>query len=86
MRSSRFMVVLAALASGLADGSAGHGLPSQARLAEMGLAGMEILSDAEAATVCVSGRPPNPWGDLYPFIKGVSRLQPVPARAPFLLR
>ena len=60
-----------------------QGMPSQARLAEMGLAGMEILSDCEAETVWVSGRPPNRWGDLYPFVKGVSRLEPERSRMQF---
>ncbi len=51
-----------------------HGVPSRARLAEMGLGDMLILSDREAQTIRVHGRPPNRWGDLYPYIKGVSRL------------
>jgi hypothetical protein len=61
-----------------------RGIPSEARLAEMGLAGIEILSDAEASTVRVSGRPPNRWGDLYPFVHGLSRLDREPARRPLV--
>ena len=69
-----------------ADVRAQRGLPSEARLAEMGLGGIEILSDAEAATIRVYGRPPNRWGDLYLFVHGVSRLVQEPARPPLLLR
>ena len=74
------------LLSWCADARAEHGMPSQTRLAEMGLAGMEILSDCEAETVWVSGRPPNRWGDLYPFVKGVSRLEPELTRTQFFVR
>ena len=65
-----------------------RGVPSRARLAEMGLADMVILSDQEAQTVRVSGRPPNRWGNLYPYINGISRLdresrRPTPVRVYF---
>ena len=52
-----------------------QGLPSPATLAEMGLFHMEILSDHEAAQIRVRGFPPNRWGNLYPFVHGVSRLE-----------
>lgn len=55
-----------------------QGLPSNAQLAEMGLAGMEIMSDHEAAQIRVRGYSLNRWGNLYPFVQGVSRLQPRP--------
>lgn len=85
------MKVLAILAGvlfvcGATDVRAEQGLPSQARLAEMGLGGIEILSDAEASTIRVCGRPPNRWGDLYPFVYGVSRLTQNPARPPLQLQ
>ena len=52
-----------------------EGLPSHAELAEMGLADLEILSTYEASQVRVCGYPPNPWGDLYSFVHGISRLE-----------
>jgi hypothetical protein len=61
-----------------ATAQADRGVPSRARLAEMGLADMVILSDREAQSIRVRGRPPNRWGDLYPFVKGVSRLDRQP--------
>jgi hypothetical protein len=76
----------AALFGVVAEARAQYGVPSEARLAEMGLAGIEILSEPEAETVRVYGRSPNPWGNLYPFVKGVSRLDREQARTPFLLR
>lgn len=76
-----------ALVVGAISAHAETGLPSGEQLAAMGLGGMEILSDAEAETICVSGRPPNRWGNLYPFVKGVSRLEPLaPESPPFVLR
>ena len=69
-----------------AAGQAEQGLPSQARLAEMGLADIHVLSDAEASTIRVCGRPPNRWGDLYPFVYGVSRMVQSPVRTPLQLQ
>jgi hypothetical protein len=74
------------LACCASDGRAEQGLPSQERLAEMGLESVQILSDAEAKTVRVCGRPPNRWGDLYPFVHGVSRLVEQPPQPPLLPR
>ena len=68
------IVAGALLVCSTAAAQAQRGVPSQARLAEMGLANMVILSDQEAQTIRVYGRPPNRWGDLYPYVKGVSRL------------
>ena len=68
------IVACALLAYSTATAQAEQGVPSRARLAEMGLADMVILSDREAQTIRVSGRPPNRWGNLYPYVKGVSRL------------
>jgi hypothetical protein len=72
----KFLTVLAGvlLIGNTAAASVERGVPSRARLAEMGLADMVILSDREALTIRVYGRPPNRWGNLYPYIKGVSRL------------
>ena len=58
-----------------------RGVPSRARLAEMGLADMQILSDREALTIRVSGRPPNRGGKLYRYVHGLSRLDRQPRRA-----
>ena len=82
-----FFLTATLVASLVAVAHAQHGLPGDARLAEMGLSGIRILSDAEALQVRVSGYRPNRWGDLYPFVHGVSRLvrqQPIRQRS-FLL-
>ena len=74
----RFLILVAGLmlAGVPTTAQAERGIPSQARLAEMGLSGMEILSDQQAESIRVYGSAPNRWGNLYPFVKGVSRLQP----------
>ena len=72
------MVASALLVCSTAAAQSQRGVPSRARLAEMGLADMVILSDREAQTIRVSGRPPNRWGNLYPYIHGLSRLDRQP--------
>ncbi len=72
------MVASALLVCSTAAAQSQRGVPSRAQLAEMGLADMEILSDREAQTIRVSGRPPNRWGNLYPYIHGLSRLDRQP--------
>lgn len=57
-----------------------RGFPSPERLAEMGLDGIVILSDQQAQSIRVHGHPPNRWGNLYPFVKGISRLVQQPPR------
>ncbi len=51
-----------------------QGIPRRSTLAEMGLSGMQILSDREASVVRVHAFPPSRWGDLYYYVHGVSRL------------
>ncbi len=72
----KFLVTMAStlLVCSTAAAQSQRGFPSQARLAEMGLADMQILSDQEAQTIRVHGRPPNRWGDLYAYVHGLSRL------------
>ena len=53
------MMASALLVCSTAAAQPQRGVPSRARLAEMGLADMVILSDREAQTIRVSGRPPN---------------------------
>jgi hypothetical protein len=72
------IVACALLVCSTTGAQAQQGVPSRARLAEMGLADMVILSDSEAQTIRVYGRPPNRWGNLYAYVKGVSRLDREP--------
>jgi len=62
-------------ASMVMDARAQPGIPSQATIADMGLSGMQILSDREASTIRVCAVPPSRWGDLYYYVRGVSRLE-----------
>ncbi len=68
------MMASALLVCSTAAAQPQRGVPSRARLAEMGLADMEILSDQEAQTIRVHGRPPTRWGNLYRYVHGISRL------------
>ncbi len=76
----KFLVTMAStlLVCSTAAAQSQRGVPSQARLAEMGLAGMQILSDQEAQTIRVRGRPPSRWGNLYRYVHGLSRLDRQP--------
>ena len=78
----KFLVTMASalLVCSTAAAQTQRGVPSQARLAEMGLADMQILSDQEAQTIRVRGRPPNRWGNLYRYVHGLSRLDRQPRR------
>ncbi len=78
----RFLVMMASalLVCSTAAAQSQRGVPSRARLAEMGLADMQILSDQEAQTIRVRGRPPNRWGNLYAYVYGISRLDRQPRR------
>ena len=63
-----------------------EGRPTAIELAAMGLSGIQVLSDAEAAQVRVRGSVPSRWGNLYPFLYGLRRLErPEPLRAPAYL-
>jgi len=84
----KFLVMLASavLVCSTASAQPERGVPSRAQLAEMGLADMVILSDQQAQTIRVHGRPSNPWGNLYPYV--LSRIdrdsrRPAPLRAIF---
>ncbi len=79
----KFLVIVAStlLLCGTAAAQTQRGVPSRARLAEMGLADMQILSDQEAQTIRVRGRPPNRWGNLYRYVHGLSRLDRQPRRS-----
>ncbi len=72
----KFLVMMASvlLVCSTAAAQTERGVPSRARLAEMGLADMVILSDREALTIRVYGHPPNRWGNLYRYVHGISRL------------
>jgi|GEM_PF-6090505 len=74
------MVASALLVCSTAAAQSQRGVPSRARLAEMGLADMQILSDQEAQTIRVHGRPPTRWSDLYTYVHGLSRLDRQPRR------
>ena len=78
----RFLVMMASalLVCSTAAAQTERGVPSRARLAEMGLADMQILSDQEAQTIRVRARPPNRWGNLYAYVHGISRLDRQPRR------
>ena len=78
----KFLVIVAGalLLCSTAAAQPQRGVLSRARLAEMGLAGMQILSDQEAQTIRVRGRPPNRWGNLYAYVHGISRLDRQPRR------
>ncbi len=78
----KFLVTMAGtlLLCSTAAAQTQRGVPSRARLAEMGLADMVILSDREAQTIRVSGRPPTRWGNLYRYVHGISRLDREPRR------
>ncbi len=78
----KFLVTVASalLVCNTAAAQTQRGVPSRARLAEMGLADMQILSDQEAQTIRVRGRPPTRWGNLYAYVHGLSRLDREPRR------
>ncbi len=79
----KFLVIVASalLICSTAAAQTQRGVPSRARLAEMGLADMQILSDQEAQTIRVRGRPPNRWGNLYSYVHGLRRLDRQPRRS-----
>ena len=48
---------------------------SRSELAAMGLSSVQVVSEVEASTVRVYGSYPSRWGNAYPFVKGVNRLE-----------
>lgn len=55
--------------------SADPGSFSHDELAAMGLSSVRVISDYEASSVRVYGSYPSRWGNAYPWIKGVRRLE-----------
>ena len=55
---------------------------TQAELTAMGLSSVKVISDHEASTVRVYGSYPSRWGNAYPFVRGVNRLEDRSIRNP----